>query len=119
MSRCMDHNQNPDHIAPDLIDDAIAPVRGEFACTSDHARWPSIPEHGKGAGLVLPLCNTETMTLHLAEIGLAVASGAHAVVLLEQAGWHMTGKLNVPGNISIDVTPLTRLTSSLAAATSA
>jgi hypothetical protein len=42
---------------------------------------------------------------HLAEIGLAVASGAHAVVLLEQAGWHMTGKLNVPGNISIDVTP--------------
>jgi hypothetical protein len=58
----MDHNQNPDHIAPDLIDDAIAPVRGEFACTSDHARWPSIPEHGKGAGLVLPLCNTETMT---------------------------------------------------------
>jgi hypothetical protein len=45
------------------------------------------------------------MTLHLAEIGLAVASGAHAVVLLEQAGWHMTGKLNVPGNISIGLSP--------------
>jgi len=50
------------------------------------------PEHGKGAGLVLPFCNTETMTLHLAEISLAIAPGAHAVVLMDQAGWHTTGK---------------------------
>ena len=63
------------------------------------------PEHGKGAGLVLPLCNTEAMTLHLAEIARAVASGAHAVVLMDQAGWHMTGKLDVPGNISIIALP--------------
>jgi hypothetical protein len=59
------------------------------------------PEHGKGAALVLPFCNTETMSLHLAEIALAVAPGAHALVLMDQAGWHMTGKLNVPANISI------------------
>ncbi len=59
------------------------------------------PEHGKGAGLVLPLCNTEAMTLHLAEIARTIAFGAHAVVLMDQAGWHMTGKLDVPGNISI------------------
>src|SRR3546814_13897110 len=26
------------------------------------------PEHGKGAGLVLPFCNTETMALHLNEL---------------------------------------------------
>lgn len=44
------------------------------------------PEHGKGAGLVLPICNTETMSLHLAEIALMVAPGAHAVVLMDQAG---------------------------------
>jgi putative transposase len=56
------------------------------------------PEQGKGAGLVLPFCNTETMSLHLAEISLAVAPGAHAVVLMDQAGWHMTGKLVVPAN---------------------
>ncbi|KAH2815431.1 hypothetical protein KXV85_004566, partial [Aspergillus fumigatus] len=30
------------------------------------------PEQGKAAGLVLPFCNTETMSLHLAEISLAV-----------------------------------------------
>jgi len=63
------------------------------------------PEHGKAAGLVLPFCNTETMTLHLAEISIAVARGAHAVVLMDQAGWHMTAKLIVPENISIIALP--------------
>lgn len=59
------------------------------------------PQAGKGAGLVMPFCNTETMALHLAEISITVASGAHAVVLMDQAGWHTTGKLAVPDNISI------------------
>ena len=59
------------------------------------------PELGKGAGLVLPVCNTQTMSLHLAEISVAVAPGAHAVLLMDQAGWHTTDKLDVPDNISI------------------
>ena len=63
------------------------------------------PELGKGAGLVLPFCNTDTMSLHLAEISLAVAPGAHAVVLMDQAGWHMTDKLYIPDNISIVALP--------------
>jgi transposase len=41
------------------------------------------------------------MSLHLAEISLAVAPGAHGVVLMDQADWHITGKLDVRGNISI------------------
>jgi transposase len=41
------------------------------------------------------------MNLHLAEIAQAVAPGAHAVLLVDQAGWHMTPKLIVPPNISI------------------
>jgi transposase len=41
------------------------------------------------------------MSLHLAEISLAIAPGAHGVLLMDQAGWHMTGKLKVPENISI------------------
>ena len=41
------------------------------------------------------------MALHLAEISLVIAPGAHAVVLMDQAGWHTTGKLEVPANISI------------------
>ena len=30
-----------------------------------------------------------------------VAPGAHAVLLVDQAGWHMSGKLKVPENITI------------------
>lgn len=41
------------------------------------------------------------MNLHLAEIARNVAPGAHAVLLLDQAGWHMTDKLNVPPNVTI------------------
>jgi hypothetical protein len=46
------------------------------------------PARGTGAGLVLPFCNSMTMSMQLAEISQAVQTGAHAVVLLDQAGWH-------------------------------
>ena len=39
--------------------------------------------------------------LHLAEISQAVAPGAHAVLLLDQAGWHVSRKLKVPSNITL------------------
>ena len=41
------------------------------------------------------------MTLHLAEISAAVAPGAHAVLILDQAGWHLSAGLVVPGNITL------------------
>ena len=41
------------------------------------------------------------MTLHLEEIARAVAPGAHAVLLLDQAGWHLSARLLVPDNITI------------------
>ncbi len=53
------------------------------------------PERGGGAGLVLPWCNSATMALHLDEISQTVSPGAHAVVLLDQAGWHTSAKLSV------------------------
>ena len=40
------------------------------------------------------------MQLHLDEISRNVAVGAHAVLLLDRAGWHTTGKLDVPDNIT-------------------
>ena len=45
------------------------------------------------------------MNLHLAEIAAAVAPGAHAVLLLDQAGWHTSGKLVVPTNITLVALP--------------
>jgi transposase len=41
------------------------------------------------------------MSLHLAEIAQAVAPGAHAVVLLDQAGWHQSANLVIPQNITL------------------
>ncbi len=59
------------------------------------------PAEGKGAGLVLPRCTGEAMSLHLAEIAAAVAPGAHAVLVLDKAGWHIAKALKVPPNITL------------------
>jgi transposase len=41
------------------------------------------------------------MILHLAEVARTFAAGAHAVLLMDQAGWHVTAALIIPENISI------------------
>ena len=38
------------------------------------------------------------MNLHLAEISEMVSPGKHAVLLLDQAGWHLSGDVTVPAN---------------------
>jgi len=45
------------------------------------------------------------MNLHLAEIAKAVAPGAHAVLLVDQAGWHLSARLLIPANITILALP--------------
>jgi transposase len=59
------------------------------------------PKEGKAVGLILPRCNTATMNLHLAAVAADVAPGRHAALLLDQAGWHLSGKLLVPSNVTI------------------
>jgi hypothetical protein len=59
------------------------------------------PWEGKGAAVVLPLCNTAAMNLHLAEIAATVAPGKHAVLLLDQTGWHLSHQVAVPTNITL------------------
>jgi hypothetical protein len=59
------------------------------------------PEKGKGAGLVLPRCDSEAMNLQLAEISHSVAPRAHAVLILDGAGWHGASDLRVPDNITL------------------
>src|ERR1700755_2781859 len=51
---------------------------------------------GKAAALIMPLCNTLAMNHHLREISSQVASDAHAVVILDRAGWHRSRRLVVP-----------------------
>ncbi|MER2264615.1 IS630 family transposase [Methylobacterium oxalidis] len=59
------------------------------------------PEKGKGAALVMPGCNTSAMNAHLREISHMVDPGAHAVLMLDGAGWHIAGDLVVPDNITL------------------
>ena len=50
---------------------------------------------------MLPRCTTEAMALELAEISQAVAPGAHAIILLDRAGWHLSKRLTVPANLTL------------------
>lgn len=59
------------------------------------------PERATGAALVMPCVNREAMDLHLAEISRTVAEGAHAVLVLDGAGWHTSPALQVPDNITL------------------
>ncbi len=45
------------------------------------------------------------MQWHLDEISSQVTSGAHAVLFVDQAGWHTTGKLVIPPNITLLLLP--------------
>jgi transposase len=63
------------------------------------------PEKGKAAGLVLPRCDSEAMSLHLAEISRSVAARAHAVLMRDGAGWHSAHDLVVPDNITLRPLP--------------
>ena len=59
----------------------------------------SVPgRQGRGHGDAR--CNTEAMNLHFAEIATQIAPGAHAVLLVDPAGWHLSDRLIVPPNIT-------------------
>ncbi len=45
------------------------------------------------------------MNLHLREISANVAPGAHGIVILDQAGWHLSKTLEVPDNITLLLLP--------------
>jgi hypothetical protein len=59
------------------------------------------PARAATAALVLPKANTDGLALHLAEIAGQVASGAHAILVLDGAGWHTADDLDVPDNVTL------------------
>ena len=58
------------------------------------------PARDLGCALVLPRCDTAAMTLFLAELSGHVAPGAHAVLVLDRAGWHGARDLRWPANLT-------------------
>ena len=59
------------------------------------------PARGVGATLVMPFANTHAMNEHLIEISSQVEEGAHAIVIIDGAGWHTAKSLKTPANISL------------------
>ena len=64
------------------------------------------PGRGVGAALITASANTEAMNEQLKEISVQVATGAHAALLCDGAGWHAKSKeLIVPSNITLITLP--------------
>ena len=63
------------------------------------------PARAVAAGLVLPCVNAQAMNADLAEIARSVTPGAHAVLILDGAGWHGASRLVVPDNITLLTLP--------------
>lgn len=53
----------------------------------------------------MPFADTGAMQAHLDEISRTVARRAHAVLLLDRAGWHTTDKLKIPRNMTLILLP--------------
>ena len=58
------------------------------------------PERGIAAGLVMPHANAEAFDKHLALISQAVAPGAHAILIIDGAGYHGAAEIKIPANIT-------------------
>jgi len=59
------------------------------------------PERSVGAALVMPFANADALSAHLEEIARHVAADAHAVLVLDGAGWHVSHELKIPGNMTL------------------
>jgi len=53
----------------------------------------------------MPRADAHAMNLHLKEISATVASGAHAILVLDGAGWHKPAAVIVPSNITLLILP--------------
>ena len=58
------------------------------------------PERDAGVALVLPAVSAAAMQAMLDELSQAVSTGAHAVVLMDRAGWHIAKGLTIPANLT-------------------
>ena len=59
------------------------------------------PLTGKSSALIAPSVNTDYMNHHLCFISEEAGADTHVVLVLDQAGWHMSKGLDVPKNITL------------------
>jgi transposase len=63
------------------------------------------PATGEDFALVLPAVSTAAMGTFLAEFARTIPANSHAVIVLDQAGWHGSRRLRVPDRITLVALP--------------
>lgn len=63
------------------------------------------PATGEGFALVLPRVSTGAMNEFLVRFAATRGGDEHAVAVLDKAGWHVAGALEVPGNVTLAPLP--------------
>ena len=59
------------------------------------------PSRDEAIGLVLPVANTDAMLVHLEHISAKIPKGRHAILVLDQAAWHTTKRLQKFRNLTL------------------
>jgi len=63
------------------------------------------PATGEDFCLVMPQVSTEVMNTFLASFSATRAVDEHALMVMDGAGWHRSGDLDVPDNVSLVILP--------------
>jgi transposase len=59
------------------------------------------PETGDAGGLISPHVNTEVMNAFLEQFSRELPPDVHGAMVLDRAGWHVSGALKVPSNVTL------------------
>lgn len=59
------------------------------------------PDTGSAVALIAPRVDTDMMNYFLSEFAASLAPDVHAVMILDQAGWHVSKQLRVPDNLTL------------------
>ena len=64
--------------------------------------WAAVePATGASVAMITPTVNTALMNTFLAGLSETMAPGEHAVLVLDNAGWHVARALRVPANVTL------------------
>ena len=63
------------------------------------------PATGDSVALLLPVVSIETFEMFLQELSAKLAPDEHAVLIMDQAGWHTSQRVNMPANITVLLLP--------------
>lgn len=68
--------------------------------------WAAVePSTGASVAMITPTVNTVLMNQFLAGLSGTLANDQHAILVLDNAGWHVAKALQVPGNITLLLLP--------------